>query len=132
LEITSIPEVNNRPNLGYGYENVQYGFNWTGRQTDIGALRDYWQAGQTGIQHYDFNYLWLTNPYLTLFENTNSFTKNRILGNLAVSYELTDKLSIRVRTGLDNYSDNRAFRRASVPIGDLSEDTARTTFVLMK
>lgn len=103
---------NNRPNLGYGYENVQYGFNWTGRQTDIGALRDYWQAGQTGIQHYDFNYLWLTNPYLTLFENTNSFNKNRILGNLAVSYELTDKLNLRVRTGLDNYSDNRAFRRA--------------------
>jgi TonB-linked SusC/RagA family outer membrane protein len=103
---------NNRPNLGYGYENVQYGFNWTGRQTDIGALRDYWQAGQTGIQHYDFNYLWLTNPYLTLFENTNSFNKNRILGNLAISYELTDKLIIRVRTGLDNYSDNRAFRRA--------------------
>jgi len=103
---------NNRPNLGYGYENVQYGFNWTGRQTDIGALRDYWQAGQTGIQHYDFNYLWLTNPYLTLFENTNSFNKNRILGNLAISYKLTDKLIIRVRTGLDNYSDNRAFRRA--------------------
>jgi TonB-linked SusC/RagA family outer membrane protein len=120
---------NNRPNLGYGYENVQYGFNWTGRQTDIGALRDYWQAGQTGIQHYDFNYLWLTNPYLTLFENTNSFNKNRVLGNLAISYELTDKLSIRVRTGLDNYSDNRAFRRAFStnrrPFGGYREDNVR-------
>ena len=102
----------NRPNLGYGYENVQYGFNWTGRQTNISSLRDYWQAGQEGLQHYDFNYLWLTNPYLTLFENTNSFNKNRILGNLALSYDITDKLSLRVRSGLDNYSDLRKFKRA--------------------
>lgn len=102
----------NRPNLGYGYENVQYGFNWTGRQTNIASLRDYWQAGQEGLQHYDFNYLWLTNPYLTLFENTNSFNKNRILGNLALTYDITDKLSLRVRSGLDNYSDLRKFKRA--------------------
>jgi TonB-linked SusC/RagA family outer membrane protein len=120
---------NNRPNLGYGYENVQYGFNWTGRQTDIAALRNYWQAGQEGIQHYDFNYLWLTNPYLTLFENTNSFTKNRVLGNLAVTYELTDKLSVRVRTGIDNYADSRTFRRAFStnrrPFGGYREDNVR-------
>ncbi|MBB6325262.1 TonB-linked SusC/RagA family outer membrane protein [Algoriphagus iocasae] len=102
----------NRPNLGYGYENVQYGFNWTGRQTNIASLRDYWQAGQEGLQHYDFNYLWLTNPYLTLFENTNSFNKNRILGNLALTYDISDKLSLRVRSGLDNYSDLRKFKRA--------------------
>ncbi|MBN7816500.1 SusC/RagA family TonB-linked outer membrane protein [Algoriphagus pacificus] len=102
----------NRPNLGYGYENVQYGFNWTGRQTNIASLRDYWQAGQEGLQHYDFNYLWLTNPYLTLFENTNSFNKNRILGNLALTYDITDKLSLRIRSGLDNYSDLRKFKRA--------------------
>ncbi len=102
----------NRPNLGYGYENVQYGFNWTGRQTNIASLRDYWQAGQEGLQHYDFNYLWLTNPYLTLFENTNGFNKNRILGNLALTYDISDKLSLRVRSGLDNYSDLRKFKRA--------------------
>ncbi|MBN3583472.1 SusC/RagA family TonB-linked outer membrane protein [Algoriphagus aestuarii] len=102
----------NRPNLGYGYENVQYGFNWTGRQTNIASLRDYWQAGQEGLQHFDFNYLWLTNPYLTLFENTNSFNKNRILGNLALTYDITDKLSLRIRSGLDNYSDLRKFKRA--------------------
>lgn len=102
----------NRPNLGYGYENVQYGFNWTGRQTNIASLKNYWQAGQEGIQHYDFNYLWLTNPYLTLFENTNSFNKNRLLGNLAMTYDISNKLSLRIRSGLDTYSDLRKFKRA--------------------
>ena len=102
----------NRPNLGYGYENVLYGFNWTGRQTNIAALKDYWQAGQTGRQHFDINYLWLTNPYLTLYENTNSFNKNRVLGNIAATYDLNENLSLKVRTGLDTYNDDREFRRA--------------------
>ncbi|MEQ9438820.1 MAG: SusC/RagA family TonB-linked outer membrane protein [Cyclobacteriaceae bacterium] len=116
----------NRPNLGYGYENVMYGFNWTGRQTDLAAMRDYWQAGQEGIQHYDFNYLWLTNPYLTLHENTNNFNKTRMLGNASITYDITDKLSLSVRTGLDNYADTRAFKRAvstnQNPFGTYRED----------
>ncbi|MBK6264104.1 SusC/RagA family TonB-linked outer membrane protein [Marivirga sp. S37H4] len=116
----------NKPNLGYGYENVMYGFNWTGRQTDIAALRNYWQAGQEGIQHYDFNYLWLTNPYLTLFENTNNFNKNRVLGNASITYDFTEKISLRVRIGLDTYSDKREFRRAFStnrrPFGGFRED----------
>lgn len=103
---------NNRPNLGYGYENVMYGFNWTGRNFNIASLRDYWQAGQEGIQHYDFNYLWTTNPYLTLFENTNGFDKNRFLGNASATYDFTDKLSLSVRLGTDIFDDKRAFRRA--------------------
>ncbi len=103
---------NNRPNLGYGYENVMYGFNWTGRNFNIASLRDYWQAGQVGIQHYDFNYLWTTNPYLTLFENTNGFDKNRFLGNASATYDFTDKLSLRVRLGADIFDDKRTFRRA--------------------
>ena len=117
---------NNRPAIGFGYENVMYGFNWTGRQTNIEALKDYWQAGQKGVQHFDLNYLWLTNPYLTLFENTNSFKKNRILGNASANYEFTENLSLRLRTGIDTYSDNRVFKRAYStnrrPFGAYRED----------
>lgn len=119
----------NRPNLGYGYENPMYGFIWTGRQTNIQSLRNYWQAGQDGIQHYDFNYLWITNPYLTLFENTNSFNKNRVLANGSASYKFTDKLSITFRTGLDAYNDDRSFRRAvstnANPQGSYREDKVK-------
>ncbi len=122
---------NNRPNLGYGYENVMYGFNWTGRQMNIEALQDYWQAGQEGVQHYDFNYLWLTNPYLTLFENTNSFNKNRVLGNGAITYDITDKLSLRLRSGTDIWDETREFRRAISTnrkvFGGYREDNVRFT-----
>ncbi len=116
----------NRPNLGYGFENPLYGFIWTGRQTNISSLQNYWQAGQEGLQQFNFNYLWVTNPYLTLFENTNSFRKNRVLGNVSGSYEFSDKLNLTVRTGLDTYNDNREFRRAAStiqnPFGTYRED----------
>lgn len=119
----------NRPNLGYGYENVMYGFNWTGRQTNIASMKDYWQAGQEGLQHYDINYLWLTNPYMTLFENTNTFNKNRFFGNGALTYDITKKLSLRMRSGVDIYNDARTFRRAVStnrnPFGSYREDDVR-------
>lgn len=102
----------NRPNLGYGYENALYGFNWTGRQFDIESFRDYWQKGREGVERFDINYLWLTNPFLTLYENTNSFNKNRVLGNGALKYAFSDKLSLRLRTGIDQYNDSRVIRRA--------------------
>ncbi len=116
----------NRPNLGYGYENVMYGFNWTQRQTNFEPLRDYWQAGQKGLEQFNYNYAWVNNPYFTLFENTNSFDKHRVLGNAAVNYDFSDKLRLSVRTGLDIYNENRAFRRAlstnANPTGSYRED----------
>lgn len=116
----------NRPNLGYGYENPLYGFNWTGRQANVESLKDYWQAGQTNVQHFDINYNWLTNPYLTVFENTNSFNKNRFLGNASAIYNITNKLDVTVRAGIDTYNDKREFRRAvstnANPDGSFRED----------
>lgn len=103
----------NRPNLGYGYENVLYGFNWTGRQTNMESFRNYWQAGKEGVERFDINYLWLTNPYLTLYENTNAFNKNRLFGNAALQYDFNEKLSLRLRTGLDNFNESREFRRSA-------------------
>ncbi|GAB3341359.1 SusC/RagA family TonB-linked outer membrane protein [Marivirga atlantica] len=116
----------NRPNLGYGYENVMYGFNWLQRQTNIESLKDYWQAGQEGREQFNYNYAWVNNPYFTLYENTNSFNKDRVLGNASANYDFTEKLSLSVRTGVDIYNDRRAFKRAlstnANPTGSYRED----------
>ncbi|HKL03504.1 MAG TPA: SusC/RagA family TonB-linked outer membrane protein, partial [Cryomorphaceae bacterium] len=116
----------NRPNLGYGFENVMYGFNWTGRQVNLESLRNYWQAGRENEQQFNQNYLWVTNPYLTLFENTNSFNKKRVFGNVSANYAFTEHLSLRLRSGVDTYADQREFRRAfstiSKPFGSFRRD----------
>jgi len=102
----------NRPAMGYGSENPMYLFTWMGRQVNTESLKDYWQAGQEGLQQYNYNYAWMDNPYLAMYENTNSFGKDRVLGNVSASYDFAKGLSLRIRSGMDFYNDLRESRRA--------------------
>ena len=102
----------NRPGLGYGSENPMYTFNWTGRQVNFDDLKNYWQAGKKDFNQFNSNYLWLDNPYFTTYENTNGFDKNRVLGNAAITYALTDNLSLRLRSGIDYFHELRKSKRA--------------------
>lgn len=103
----------NRPASGYGSENLNYALvAWGPRSLDIQAMEDYWQPGLEGIQQYSFNYTYFDNPYFTLFENTNSFKRDRVIGNVVVNYEITDALNITLRSGTDYSSEAREFKRA--------------------
>jgi TonB-linked SusC/RagA family outer membrane protein len=118
--------ADNRPNNSYGTENVMYLWVWFGRQIEMNSLRDYWQPGLEDIQQFNYNYNWHDNPYFTLFENTNSFDKNRLFGNLNATYDFTDDLQLLVRYGLDTYDELRSGRRAwssqRFPRGQYRED----------
>lgn len=103
----------NRPNLSYGTENIMYLFNcWLGRSVNVGAMRDYWQAGREGLNQFGFNYNYHDNPYFNLYENTNSQDINRVFGNVALTYDLTDELSLMLRGGTDASNEFRARKRA--------------------
>lgn len=103
----------NRPNLSYGTENIMYLLNcWMDRQVDIAALRNYWQAGREGLNQYNFNYNYHDNPYFNLYENTNSQDINRVYGNVSLTYDLTNELSLMLRAGTDASNEFRARRRA--------------------
>ena len=102
----------NRPNNSYGTENIMYLWVWFGRQIDMNTLRDYWQPGFEGVQQFNYNYNWHDNPFFTMFENTNAFDKDRLFGNVKVDIDITDDLSLMVRSGLDYFNDLRTSRRA--------------------
>lgn len=103
----------NRPNLSYGTENIMYLFNcWLGRSVDVSALRDYWMAGREDLNQFNFNYNYHDNPYFGLYENTNSQNIDRIFGNIALTYDISDKLSLMLRSGTDVSNEFRARRRA--------------------
>lgn len=103
----------NRPNNGYGSENINYALTaWLGRQTDLEVLQDYWQPGLEDLRHYSFNYTFFDNPYFILNENTNSFNRNRLFGNIVASYQFNKFLSLTLRGGMDYSDESRAFRRA--------------------
>ncbi|MPR36248.1 SusC/RagA family TonB-linked outer membrane protein [Salmonirosea aquatica] len=103
----------NRPATKYGSENINYALSaWLGRQTDIDPMKQYWQPGLEGVQQYSYNYTYFDNPYFTLYENRNSFNRDRLIGNLAVTADLTHDLQLMVRSGMDYSSEKRQFRRA--------------------
>ncbi len=104
---------NNRPGSGYGSENMNYALvAWMGRQTNLNPMKDYWQPGLENVQQYSYNYTFFDNPYFTLYENRNSFDRNRLMGMIALNYEIIPSLNFSFRTGMDYSSELRKFRRA--------------------
>lgn len=104
----------NRPNIGYGSESVMYtffGVYGMPINIDINSLKKEWQTGRTGLNQFRY---WNNhdNPYVTLFENVNSFNKNRLIGNADIKYDINPEWQIMARTGSDFYVDHREGHRA--------------------
>lgn len=114
---TSISYINsnsdNRPSNGYGSENVNYSLvAWGPRSLNIDNLKNYWQPGLEDVQQYSFNYSFFDNPYFILNENTNSFVRDRIFGNVSIKQQLSKNLSFTLRTGMDYSTETRQLKRA--------------------
>ena len=106
-------ESDNRPSNGYGSENVNYSLvAWGPRSLNIENLKNYWQPGLEGRQQYSYNYTFFDNPYFILNENKNSFEKDRIFGNVSFTNNITQKLTVSLRSGMDYSFENRRLRRA--------------------
>ncbi len=95
------------------------------RNIDINKLREGYKDEYGYEQNYYQSDSWHTNPYWELFENTNNDTKDRIIGNIKLDYQITDWLSFMLRTGTDFYQSRRYRRVASYsmrePEGQYSE-----------
>ncbi len=102
----------NRPSSGYGSENIQYGLSaWLPRSLDIKPLKNYWQTGLENLNNYTYNYAYFDNPYFILKENRNELNRDRILGNMALKYNIAPSLFIQLRSGMDYSDDNRRLLR---------------------
>ncbi len=104
----------NRPNIGYGSESVMYtffGVYGMPENINLASLRDkWWQSGQEGYKQFRY---WANhdNPYVTMFENTNSFAKNRLISNASLKYQFNSHWNLMARTGIDSYSEHRESHR---------------------
>ncbi len=119
-------DSDNRHVNGYGTESVMYLFIWWGQQVNVNSLRNYWQDGLEGFQQYNYNYNYHDNPYFTMYENTNGLAKDRIIGNLSATYDISDDFKFMVRGGRDFFSEYRTIKRAystqRFPNGQFRED----------
>ena len=86
---------------------------WFGRQVDTQYLKDHWQevdpvTGRT----INWNHSYHDNPYWTLNKNTNSRSRERLMGNVNLSYDINDWLLFKAMIGTDAYSQHTKEVRA--------------------
>lgn len=116
----------NRPSLSYGTESVMYLFAWYGRQINTNNLRDYWMPGMEGTQQFNYNYNYHDNPFFNVYENTNAQDKDRVYGNVSVTYDIDKHWKVMLRSGRDFYRElrtkKRAFSTQRFPLGYYRED----------
>ncbi|RKN77897.1 SusC/RagA family TonB-linked outer membrane protein [Ulvibacterium marinum] len=108
----------NRPETGYGRRSIMYFMNWSVRNMDIDALRDYWQEGFEGTRQFQYNYGENhNNPFFYQFENTRAQDKNRLFGNVSLTYDFSEHFSLIARGGTDLFNDFRPMRWAPSTVG---------------
>ncbi len=103
-----------------GSDNRRYDgssdFIWAHRHTDYEKLRNWRDYYETHRQTFrpgdDYPYAnwqheYFSNPYFLQERFTHANEKNRLVGNIAATYQFTDDLSLMVRSGTDFWSDNR-------------------------
>lgn len=108
----------NRPETGYGRNSIMYFMTWMTRNVDINSLRNYWQTGLEGQNQFQYNYGENhNNPFFYQYENTRGQDKKRLFGNIALTYDFNEHLSLRGRVGTDYANDFRPMRWAVSTVG---------------
>jgi len=79
---------------------------------DIQKLKDYWVEGYEGIQQLSPVPGGNDNPYFLCYEDLNGFKRDRITGNVQLTWDITDWLTLMGRTGIDFYNEQRESRSA--------------------
>ena len=111
-----------RPGIGYGNGstvNVQTNFNeWWQRQLDIDRLKNYQQPDGTPrtwniISPSNLNANYWESPYWVINKNLNADRRDRVFGNLALTYEIAEGLSLSGFARTDYYTFRTDQRIAS-------------------
>ncbi|OUJ75536.1 SusC/RagA family TonB-linked outer membrane protein [Hymenobacter crusticola] len=106
-----------RPGQGYDELNVmQQLYTWFGRQVRVQDLKSLYKSTNSNAS---WNSNYHNNPYYVLYQATNDDLRDRVIGNLTLTYALTDWLTLTARTTNDIYNQ---FNQRRVPSQTISND----------
>ncbi len=107
----------NLPGGGYNSDNVMQSIGgWFGRQVDMNSLKENWETRDPFGYYYNWNQTYFSNPYFIANRMLKPRQRDRVFGNMEVSYQLTDWLSIMGRVGNDYFTENR---KSVLPAGSI-------------
>jgi TonB-linked SusC/RagA family outer membrane protein len=116
----------NLPAAGYNNQSIMY-FLIIGTAPNIKPewFKPYWQPGLVNVQQKNPFNPGPDNPYLDMYEMINKMNKYGVIGTLSANYEITDKLELMIRTGVDMSfefrSQQRPFSMTKYPRGMFRE-----------
>ncbi len=98
----------NLPGGGYDENNIMQSLGgWFGRQVDMTDLKNNWETYNPQGNPYNWNSSYHNNPYWTVYRNTTSRSRDRVFGNVNLTYQITDWLKVMGRVGTDFYNEYR-------------------------
>lgn len=102
----------NLPAAGYNNQSLMY-FLIIGTAPNINHqwFKPYWQPGLEHVQQKNPFNPGPDNPYLDMYEMLNKMTKHGMIGTVSANYEISKKLNLMVRTGLDMSFEYRSQQR---------------------
>jgi TonB-linked SusC/RagA family outer membrane protein len=105
-------------------------FIWMGRQVDMNKLRDHYYSTGSPL---NWNNAYYSNPFFVANQNTVGQRRDRLIGNIGLSYKITNELTANLKSATDYYTDRRklkiAYGTSGTPFGSYEEDayTVRET-----
>ncbi|WP_206105983.1 SusC/RagA family TonB-linked outer membrane protein [Olivibacter sp. XZL3] len=105
-------ESDNILSQGYDGNNPMNGFIWFGRQVNTQSLKNNWdQRDAAGnYTYYNWNTNYHVNPFFNVYENTNSYQRDRFFGKSSIYYQPLEFLKFEGRAGFDYYG-SKAFEK---------------------
>ncbi len=102
----------NLPAAGYNNQSLMY-FLIIGTTPNIRPewFKPYWKPGLEGVQQKNPFNPGPDNPYLGMYEMLNKMNKHGLISNISATYDISKKLSLMVRSGLDMSFEFRSQQR---------------------
>ncbi|MFD2742226.1 MULTISPECIES: SusC/RagA family TonB-linked outer membrane protein [Sphingobacterium] len=101
----------NLPGTGYNNQSINYFTIFQNPNIDLAVYEPRWQRGQNQLQQIHPYSSYIENPYVILYEMTNSINSMNIDGNLQGIYTFNPKWELMFRSGLNLRQDQRESRR---------------------
>ncbi len=101
----------NLPLSGYNSNTYMYAIMYAHPNIPFSWNKNYWRPGEDGKRQNNRLLTTIDNPYFMLYEQLNTLSNSRLFGNVQASYEFNKKLSLQVRTGIDQSESFRTNRR---------------------
>jgi len=95
-------KVDNRPGLSDSHDNVARNYVQMPRHISVESLENFYEDSYGKERTWYEVWNWMTNPYWNDKYELSFDKKNRVFGNISLTYQITEQLNILVRTAQDH------------------------------